>query len=79
MTKLTRTSVQSLDVLQMPDALLKIKTVVQATGLSASTVYRMVTKGLMPQPIRMGARCTRFRSADVLAFIKAQTGNAAPL
>ncbi|MDC8772331.1 helix-turn-helix transcriptional regulator [Roseateles albus] len=63
---------QTLDALQLPDALLKIQTVTQATGLSASTLYRLIAAGKLAEPIRMGKRCTRFRAADVRAFIQAQ-------
>jgi excisionase family DNA binding protein len=63
---------QLLDVLQLPDALLKMQTVVQATGLSAATIYRKVSAGEL-KLIKMGARCTRFHAADVRAFIQAQT------
>jgi len=63
---------QHLHVLQLQDALLKIQTVKQATGLSASTLYRLVAAGKLAPPVRMGKRCTRFRASDVRAFIQAQ-------
>jgi excisionase family DNA binding protein len=64
-------NVQSLDALQLQDALLKMQTVTQATGLSAATIYRKVAAGELPI-VKMGKRCTRFRAADVRAFIQAQ-------
>jgi prophage regulatory protein len=65
-------NVQSLDALQLPDALLRALTVTQATGLSISTLYRKVASGELAAPIKMGTRCTRWRAADVRAFIQAQ-------
>lgn len=62
---------QSLDVLQLQDALLRMQTVTQATGLSVTTIYRKVAAGELPM-VKMGKRCIRFRAADVRAFIQAQ-------
>ncbi|MEJ6005773.1 helix-turn-helix domain-containing protein [Paucibacter sp. AS339] len=64
-------SEQPLHALQLPDALLKMQTVTQATGLSSATIYRKVAAGELPI-VKMGKRCTRFRAADVRAFIQAQ-------
>lgn len=63
---------QPLQALQLPDALLKMQTVTQATGISSATVYRGVAAGTFPQPVRMGKRCTRWRAVDVRAWIQAQ-------
>ncbi len=65
--------IQSLDVIQLADALLKMQTVIQTTGLSAATIYRKVAAGEL-KIVKMGARCTRFHAADVRAFIQAQAG-----
>jgi len=65
---------QSLQAVQMADALLRIKTVIQATGLSSATVYRKLAAGQFPQPVRLGVRCTRWKAADVRAWIQAQGG-----
>ena len=66
-----RLTVQPLHALQLADALLRMQTVVQATGLSVTTIYRKVAAGELPI-VKMGKRCTRFRAADVRAFIQAQ-------
>ena len=73
-TKQTKAA-QPLDVLQLQDALLKMQTVTQATGLSSATIYRKVAAGELAI-VRMGKRCTRFRAADVRAFIQAQGAQA---
>jgi len=71
LAKQTRSD-QPLHALQLPDALLKMQTVTQAAGISPATIYRGVAAGTFPQPVRMGKRCTRWRSADVRAWIQAQ-------
>lgn len=63
---------QSLDALQLQDALLKMQTVTQATGLSSATIYRKTAAGEFPDPVRLGTRCTRWRAADVRAWIAVQ-------
>ena len=63
---------QPLHVAQLADALLKIQTVGAVAGLSAATIYRKTAAGEFPQPIKLGTRCTRWRAADVRAWIAAQ-------
>ncbi len=60
------------DLLQMQDALLKISTVTQATGLSRASIYRRLAAGTFPAPVRLSTRCTRWQAADVRAWIQAQ-------
>lgn len=74
-----RDAPQPLGALEFDDALLKIQTVVAVTGLSTASVYRKVKggdEGSFPQPIRLGARCTRFRAGDVKAWLAKQAGKA---
>lgn len=63
---------QPLHVLHLSDALLRMGTVAQATGLSPATVYRKLAAGEFPEPVRLSARCTRWKAADVRAWIQAQ-------
>lgn len=67
-------NLQPLHALQLDDALLKIRTVGQGTGMSSATIYRKVAAGEFPQPVRLGKRCTRWKAADVRAWIQAQGG-----
>ena len=62
---------QPLHAAQLADALLKMQTVTALTGLSASSIYRLVTAGEL-KPIRRGTRCTRFRAGDITAWLRAQ-------
>lgn len=63
---------QSVQAATIPDALLMVQTVVAVTGLSGSTIYRRLASGDFPQPIRMGPRCTRWKAADVTAWLRKQ-------
>ena len=67
-----RTAPQPLDAVILPDALLKVQTVAAVTGLSASSIFRKTAAGEFPEPVRLGARCTRWKSASVRAWIAAQ-------
>ena len=65
-------SLQPLHAAQIADALLRLPTVVALTALSKTSLYGMVSRNEFPQPIRRGNRCTRWRSADVTAWLQAQ-------
>ena len=67
-----RRGAQPLHVVQLAEALLRISTVEAISGLSKSTIYAKAAKHEFPQPIKLGARCTRFRAADVMAWLAAQ-------
>ena len=64
---------QPLHAAQVSNALLKLPTVEALTGLSRSTIYARLSRNEFPQPIRLGARGTRFRAGDVQAWLAAQT------
>lgn len=71
----TRTHAQQpLDAAQVPEALLRLRTVEAITGLSRSTIYAKLKAGEFVEPIRLGARCTRFRAGDIQAWLIAQVG-----
>lgn len=63
---------QPLHAAQLADALLRLRTVEAITGLSRSTIYAKLKAGEFVEPIRLGARCTRFRAGDVQAWLAAQ-------
>jgi len=71
-TKARQRKTQPLHAAQVADALLKLATVEALTGLSRSTIYARLARREFPQPIRLGARCTRFRAGDVQAWLAAQ-------
>jgi len=63
---------QPLDLLQVPGARLKIDTVATVVGLSPATIYRKVKAKEFPDPIRDGARCTRWVSDSVRTWLDAR-------
>lgn len=65
---------QPLHAVQVAEALLRIPTVEAITGLSRSTIYAKLKAGEFVEPVRLGARCTRFRAGDVQAWLAAQVG-----
>lgn len=71
-TRHKRASFQSIHVLQIAEAQLKIQTVEQVTGLSESTIRRKVAQGQFPAPIKDGLRCTRWVAGDVSNWLRAK-------
>lgn len=47
------------------DRFLRLKTVLDRTGLSRSTLYRKVQAGTFPPQIRIAARCAGWRESAV--------------
>ena len=70
-TQAKRPNPQPLEAANIPDALLTTPTACAVTGLSSSTLYRLAAAGKL-KPVKMGPRCTRWRAADVRAFMAAQ-------
>ncbi len=48
-----------------PDRILRLKTVLNRTGLSRSTLYRKVQAGTFPRQVQIAARCTGWRESAV--------------
>lgn len=55
---------------QLADNLIDLKSVRAGTGLSGSTIYKMMENKAFPQAIRLGKKCTRWRASEVSAWIK---------
>ena len=51
------------------DRLLKLPYVLALTGLSRSTMYRMLKDGDFPRPVQLGKRAVAWRESDVIAWI----------
>ena len=51
-----------------PKQLLNVQDVRTVTGLSVTTIYKLVKDGAFPQPKKCG-RSTRWRLADIQAYI----------
>jgi prophage regulatory protein len=56
--------------LPSPDTMLRMPDIERLTGLSMSTIKRMVQDGRFPGPLRLGVRAKGWPAADVRAFIE---------
>ncbi|MDB5711581.1 MAG: AlpA family transcriptional regulator [Sphingomonas bacterium] len=52
-------------MMETPDRILRLKTVLQRTGLSRSTMYRKMQNGTFPKNVQISTRCTGWRESAV--------------
>ena len=53
-----------------PDRILRIKTVLERTGLSRATLYRKIQDGTFPKQIAIAQRCAGWRESAVNEWMK---------
>jgi prophage regulatory protein len=53
-----------------PDRILRIKTVLERTGLSRSTLYRKIQQGTFPKQVAISTRCAGWRESAVNAWMR---------
>lgn len=53
----------------MSNKLIRIKDVMDRTGLARSTVYKYISLGQFPQPIKLGTRAVAWVEREVEAWI----------
>jgi len=53
-----------------PDRILRIKTVLERTGLSRSTMYRKMQNGTFPKNVQINTRCAGWRESAVNAWLR---------
>ena len=53
-----------------PSRILRLKAVLERTGLSRSTLYRKVQLGTFPKQLRISTRCAGWRESDVEAWLR---------
>jgi len=53
-----------------PDRILRLKTVLERTGLSRSTMYRKIQNGTFPRNIQISTRCTGWRESAVNEWLR---------
>lgn len=58
--------------LNEPSALLHMATVNAAVGLGPTAIYDRIRAGTFPPPVRLSARCSRWRAGDVRTWLAAQ-------
>ncbi|MBL0914145.1 MAG: AlpA family transcriptional regulator [Sphingopyxis sp.] len=47
------------------DRFLRLRTVLERTGLSRTTVYRKIEEGSFPRQFRIAERCVAWRDSDI--------------
>lgn len=55
---------------ETPDRMLRLKTVLERTGLSRSTLYRKVDQGTFPAQVRIATRCVGWRESAIAAWLQ---------
>jgi prophage regulatory protein len=53
-----------------PDRILRLKTVLDRTGLSRSTLYRKMQVGTFPNRVKIAARCAGWRESAVNDWVR---------
>ena len=54
----------------IPDRILRLKTVLERTGLSRSTMYRKMQNGTFPKNLQISTRCTGWRESAVNEWMR---------
>jgi prophage regulatory protein len=52
------------------DRIIRLKTVLERTGLSRSTLYRKIQQGTFPKQIRISERCAGWRQSAVSEWLR---------
>jgi prophage regulatory protein len=52
---------------------LRIQAVIRVTGLSRSTLYRLIADEAFPRPVRLGPRAVAWRRSDIEAWGEARS------
>ena len=52
------------------DRLLRLKSVIDLTGLSRSRVYELIAVGAFPAPVKIGVRAVAWRASEIAAYRK---------
>jgi prophage regulatory protein len=55
---------------ETPDRILRIKTVLERTGLSRSTMYRKMQNGTFPKNVQISTRCAGWRESAISAWLR---------
>ena len=56
----------------MEEQFLRRREVEKITGLSYSSIYRLMPKGQFPRQVRVGLRSVRWRATEVFAWMKSR-------
>ena len=53
-----------------PIAIYRLPAVLEVTGLSKATIYRLLERGEFPPRVKLSPRCVGWRAADVHAWLE---------
>ncbi len=53
-------------------AIYRLPAVLEVTGLSKATIYRLLGRGEFPPRVQLSARCVGWRVADIDAWLEAR-------
>ena len=56
--------------MEATDRILRINAVLEMTGLSRSTLYRKIERGVFPKQIKLSERCAGWRQSAVNAWMR---------
>ena len=54
----------------LSERLLPLREVVELTGLSKRSLYRLGGKGQFPHPVKVGPRASRWRLSEIQAWLR---------
>lgn len=57
-----------------PRLFARLPTVLAATGLGRSTIYRLIADGSFPAPVRLGPRAVAWRWSDLDQWTRSRPG-----
>lgn len=58
----------------MPDRILRLKSVLDRTGLSRSSLYRKIAEGSVPRQVKIGVQSSGWRESEVDQWIADPAG-----
>ena len=56
----------------MSDRLLHRREVEKLTGLSRASIYRLMSEGEFPRPVRVSAKAVRWKESDITTWIQSR-------
>ena len=71
-TRFTGKDWKNEEVENMNDRLLRRRQVEEITGLSRSSIYRLMQDGDFPRPVRVGPAAVRWRTSDITVWLESR-------
>ena len=61
-----------------PVSIYRLPAVLEVTGLSKATIYRLLERGEFPPRVKLSPRCVGWRVGDIEAWLEARMAPAGP-